>query len=654
MGEGGVPSWVVSRGLAPLAWSQLRESIHTWLAGVTVRTLREHEQGDARLLAIEYAYAPPAHQHDRRPPRPGTAVALAGWLKDARDGRYTTSSDEAWLQPGWDPGRTLGEFALARVTAAGVSLTTDLYATRPIYYFYDGSIFIAASDLRLLLCCEQVPAEPRLAACQQFLGLSVLVGENELPAQHTFFRRIAKLPPATCLWVDDRGLHEQRYFHPDSLIGDLDAGVDHVAAFRRILDEATADRLRAGATTLHLSGGVDSSTVLAAARHSDALAGLSAVNMSFHGDDLVMSQDGQLARRLIRELGLRGAILWGDQCLRIPSADLDADPLVFLDGPDTSANPLAKEALASYMQSVGACQALTGECGDVLLGEQAELVMLDSLVRAGRLADLGALIAGWTRQGAAVALRNTFRYVLTPFLPWLRQTYYCRNHFHPQQLPLIPHYFSDSVRARDRQQRHLYSHRYSFPSPHRLLGHRYMQDFLWPRAAYFDSMGAYFPHSHPFLDRRLLAFLFRAPTHIHCDYQSLHLGSYAATKMLARRAYQGVLPDYVRLKKTKTSYAHMARRILLNSRGPLLDLFSVPLPATVELGLIDRDRFWKHLVAMLLRAQDPSNDLGMSYHYLRGVIDLEIWLRTVRSSPACLRQRIRLRPPRALVGVELL
>nr|WGD65165.1 hypothetical protein P5652_01310 [Bacillus subtilis] len=70
--------------------------------------------------------------------------------------------------------------------------------------------------------------------------------------------------------------------------------------------------------------------------------------------------------------------------------------------------------------------------------------------------------------------------------------------------------------------------------------------------------------------------------------------------MLLRKAFTDILPSYVYNRSTKTTYAHMARKSFLNDRKHILRLFEPGERVLVtELGIIDRDLWWKHLLAIL-------------------------------------------------------
>jgi asparagine synthase (glutamine-hydrolysing) len=180
----------------------------------------------------------------------------------------------------------------------------------------------------------------------------------------------------------------------------------------------------------------------------------------------------------------------------------------------------------------------------------------------------------------------------------------------------------------------------------RYVGHAYLASMLFPRASYFDAINTYCTHSHPYFDPRLVGFAFSCPPHVHHDYTKLSMmNPYPAAKRLAREAYADVLPECATRKEHKTSYALMARKMLLNSRDAILDMVAHPM-LTARWGLIDQASFRRHLLAYLIVTEDPNVRLGARYHYVRGVIDLENWLRRLSGTRADLIERIRFRPPR--------
>lgn len=119
--------------------------------------------------------------------------------------------------------------------------------------------------------------------------------------------------------------------------------------------------------------------------------------------------------------------------------------------------------------------------------------------------------------------------------------------------------------------------------------------------------------------------------------------------MLARNAYREILPDFAIDKKSKTSYALMARRMFRNSARALLHLTNRPMLLN-DWGLVDQARFRRHLMAYIVATEDPNAQLGTQYHYIRGVTDLESWLMKFSGNRTSVAKHLKFRPLRALAG----
>jgi asparagine synthase (glutamine-hydrolysing) len=175
------------------------------------------------------------------------------------------------------------------------------------------------------------------------------------------------------------------------------------------------------------------------------------------------------------------------------------------------------------------------------------------------------------------------------------------------------------------------------------VGHHYMHDMLFPRAGYFDGLNLQCLHSHPFLDPRMIEFAFSCPPHMQHDYFNLDRANpYASSKMLARLAYRNELPHFIWGKTHKTSYALMARSMFQASANALFRLTERPM-LVHEWGLVDQPSFRRHLMAYIIATEDPNANLGLNYHYIRGVTDLERWLVRFSASRAQIEAHLKLR-----------
>jgi asparagine synthase (glutamine-hydrolysing) len=167
-----------------------------------------------------------------------------------------------------------GQFALALWDRRRqrLLLARDRFGICPLYWTRQGDWLLFASEIKALLASGQVPARPDPR------GLDHIFTFFALPGPVTCFDGVQSLPPAHYLRVQlaaDGGagtVRERVYWDidfPDS--GDEEAGQDPDALtdeFEAVLRGAIDRRLRADVPVVaYLSGGVDSSTVVALASH---------------------------------------------------------------------------------------------------------------------------------------------------------------------------------------------------------------------------------------------------------------------------------------------------------------------------------------------------------------------------------------------------
>ncbi len=140
----------------------------------------------------------------------------------------------------------------------------DRFGIKPFYYFWDGSSFIFASEIKALLRHPVVPAEPREAAIYDYLILGVS-DHSEM----TFFKQIQALPAGHFLLFDtrERQLRLEQWWRLKAQCQvDLEAPEKQPEVrqqFRELLTDAVRLRLRSDVPVgTCLSGGLDSSAIV--------------------------------------------------------------------------------------------------------------------------------------------------------------------------------------------------------------------------------------------------------------------------------------------------------------------------------------------------------------------------------------------------------
>lgn len=140
----------------------------------------------------------------------------------------------------------------------------DQLGIKPLFYARAGNTLVLSNTLRA------VRAHPAVTnrLNEQAIGDFLLFGMN-YEWTTTVFADIVRLPPAHVLTVRDGTLNKRRYWTLAAPARDLKIRDDaeYVHTFRALLERAVADRLRTPRVGAHLSGGMDSTSVVLLAQH---------------------------------------------------------------------------------------------------------------------------------------------------------------------------------------------------------------------------------------------------------------------------------------------------------------------------------------------------------------------------------------------------
>lgn len=379
-----------------------------------------HEQQPARGDASRVAVVFDGRLDDRTGLR-DSLIARGAHLRDDTDAELVLRAYEIF---GDDlPRHLVGDFALAVWNARdrAVFLARDTFGARPLHYYVDCDVLVAGSDL------VQVLQAPIQRAPNEELVAELLAGHGA-SAEETLYRDVWRLPPAHTLRVDARSVHRARYWAPEDVprvrYGNDAAYAEHFAA---VFESAVKTSLRAhGPVGLNLSGGLDSSSVVATAR---ALQASGAVSPVLETLSYVYPGEPHDERRWSRQVverwpGTHHELVGAPR----PVAESVEQARRFLDLPNPP-NSTTHEQLA-FTRARGMRVRLGGGGGDELLDPLSEASVDVELLREGRLSTLlerpgpavrRALLRASLATVGAEALLGRLRGVLRPVRPppWL-------------------------------------------------------------------------------------------------------------------------------------------------------------------------------------------------------------------------------------------
>ncbi len=278
--------------------------------------------------------------------------------------------------------RIEGDFAFAiwQPRPRRLFAARDPFGVRPLFYRWDSTGLLFGSEPKQILALPDVPVEVDDQVVSEFL----LLRFHE--TGRTFFEGVRKLPPAHVLTASAEGAAIRRYWRPedDPDDGTVDPGLDLLERFRELLVRSVDCRLDTDfPVAAHLSGGIDSSSVVVAAaeacrRRTDGLPNISTVSAVFPGLDC---DETALIQAVSRRVPFRSLTYRPDASNLLE--DLQ-DELWTVDSPFVGVIRSAWRSEAELLTELGARSLLTGLGGDELLDDSNVLADLVRRRRYGR------------------------------------------------------------------------------------------------------------------------------------------------------------------------------------------------------------------------------------------------------------------------------
>ena len=186
-------------------------------------------------------------------------LARGGWeFRSAGDTEVLLAGWRAWGSGLVTRLRGMFAFALWDAREATLFAARDHLGVKPLHYAWDGKSLVFGSELKAVLAHPDIARELDLAALRLYLECQFV------PAPHSIYRSVHKLPPGHWLLLARGALEVQPFWRPDysrklSLTGD-----DAVAALDAELRASVEGMLVADVPVgAFVSGGVDSGVIAA-------------------------------------------------------------------------------------------------------------------------------------------------------------------------------------------------------------------------------------------------------------------------------------------------------------------------------------------------------------------------------------------------------
>jgi asparagine synthase (glutamine-hydrolysing) len=188
--------------------------------------------------------------------------------------RYRTHSDtetllhafEEYGPASLEQFRGMFAFAIWNDADRSLFIARDRLGIKPLYYYFDGTLFVFGSEIKAVLQHPAVSASFETSQLGEYLAFGFTSGEQ------TMFRGIHQLMPGHHLWLrfqpdGSLQLDIRRYWDVPASTGVEQSDANWIADCRKRLEETVRLRLMSDVPLgMFLSGGVDSSAIAALIR----------------------------------------------------------------------------------------------------------------------------------------------------------------------------------------------------------------------------------------------------------------------------------------------------------------------------------------------------------------------------------------------------
>jgi asparagine synthase (glutamine-hydrolysing) len=531
------------------------------------------------------------------------------------DGRSTPSTDAHRIANLWKAqgercvDGLVGDYALVVYERARrcLWLTRDAVGIRPLHVIRTGASLCFGSRIDAVTSLAAKELRPNLdVLAEHLLGGAPRTGELD-----TFYESVESIPPGVLVRFDHRGAVRRRVwdFEPADQIR-LDTYGEYVDCYRERFQTAVRRRMRPDGCAVLVSGGLDSSSILAVARREfDQVRGYAFSYPASH------PADESMYRR----------ILEGEERIEEMPIRLADDPETLRKLVSATESPVrllgygSMLSLADRFHRAGISAYLTGHWGDQALMSRGYLV---DLLAAGKLGELMSHIARRSADPTDVDLAHVLASLGSDALRWHLPAPLGRSAQRLRWTVADPYldqpWFSSGFRGRARARPRRFQGGRGAGTVHaRSLYARIRSPYYAAgteahvKAAAFAGLDV----SFPFLDRDLLAFLMATPG------QMVSPGG--VSRGVHRDAMAGLLPEEVRLRRDKSDGTLAVNEGVAASARKALGYFRRGCRCT-KLGILDADVFERAVGSL----GSWRTDSAVTARAVVDTILAELWLRT--------------------------
>jgi asparagine synthase (glutamine-hydrolysing) len=477
-------------------------------------------------------------------------------------------------------------------------LASDFAGVRPLYYAVKSGQVLYSSRLQSL-----VDATGISELDDKYIGAFLLYGGCP---NHTPYKGIYSVPAGHAVSVSSTETKINRFWslpiRDEICYQNRHRYEEHL---RTLFREAVSVRLQKEAPVLaELSGGLDSSSVVSMANHlmqSGAVPARSLTSVSYVWRN---SLDEPFIHEMESFCGIKG--------IHISTHDTPLIGETHVGNAQPESHQPLRKSVASLSRQIGAKVLLTGQNGDLMMGNWFDdSLQLSASLRRFRIAQAWRDTLEWSKilrlpvyqilwQGLCASLPPA----LAPATAYAKKDgSYMRK---SMETSLVPSFID---RLGLCESRNVFSDLWMQAPPERRKYFRSLSTTLELRTLQVPEPWQHLDYTHPFAHRPLVEFLMTVPVEVLCGPSK--------PRRLMRSALSDLWPPKLRVRRSKGLFNLPWQEALMPLAHVLLNAKKLHL---VERGFVDR-------TSVLPRLQRLSAGLDCNLDQIRYVILLELWLR---------------------------
>ncbi len=516
-----------------------------------------------------------------------------------------------------------GEFSLlVHLKNKEFLIMNDFYSIRPIYYSKRQKKLLIASDIRALMANQEIIIEPDHRIILHYLHPKTAFSDTEYHSESTAYLGIHKLGIGQKInYTASEGKITKTYMSLNlNNNSSYNSYEEYIGKIEAIIKSNTVPLIKEKKGIFDVSGGIDSSTVLASAL-SSGCNNIHTSSMIFQNDSVHFADDKAIIDDFLgRYKNIKRYEVFVEDGLKYQ------EKFVSFLGPSCVANLGYALLTQKYGLSQGIDYHFTGEGADFhYLGS---MFYFDKLIKNHEYKALNQLIHKYSKVLNKSVLNLYFR-VFVSMLPIMNELFYKKMvlqenyNYKGLEVLLSKKGLSEfqncndltSQQKMERKQLDYWVYKKHF-------------DMLLPKSDYSEELSHFPIHIvQPYLNRNMIDISFSTPVEFFINDTAFNIyDDYAYSKKILRDLFTNIIPSSIREKKIKSTYNEMALiRLELNHKKIKKSLLNNNV-SIFDFGYLNKDIVLQTLDRMNILSKLDSTSLGLDYRMLLNIYNIQEWL----------------------------